>query len=514
MKVNLLILQPPGYVHSLCFLDTARYLSHYLKLHGIETQLSKNRPEAAMVNIIFGAHLGVPRGWDERYCCVWFNQEQIGAGGADLPAEYLSILANSNVIDYDPANMASYPPAAAVSPPALAWRQGGFLLREHMPLLHAPFLTPSDGGRALQDRPLDLLFFGSVNAERQALIDRIQACGVDVARFDRPLYGPERDAYIAQAKAVLNIPFYAANRFEQVRVFNALSIGTPVVSLRRPGLWVDPAYEDSVHWFDANGLERFFKTQFMSNDWFESSHHQLRRWQAHDPKDAIASLARQLRRLDEIRVQRQAAPCDAPPITHLNLRAHRHYYPDWFNVSPVSLPQADAVLNIEHEEPDGRALQIISRGGPVIIEPGTLKALLAEVESDSIDVIMRLLSHAATLLADDGVLVLDCPLGLFVEDPVALGLAQQRKLAKVRAALDEERARGHGIGTMELTQEQSIGEPAFNGVGTRQALRLQLTRRTCTPHEQSTRRGERLDFGWLKEFSSVDRLHNGLEVMA
>ena len=49
------------------------------------------------------------------------------------------------------------------------------------------------------------------------VIDRIRACGRTVTVLEAPLYGPERDQVIRQARAVLNCHFYEAARFERIR---------------------------------------------------------------------------------------------------------------------------------------------------------------------------------------------------------------------------------------------------------------------------------------------------------
>ena len=67
-----------------------------------------------------------------------------------------------------------------------------------VPLLHAPYLA-SPEALPLEERPIDLLFIGSMNDRRRAWLDRIEAFGLNVAVFDSALYGPERDQFIVQA---------------------------------------------------------------------------------------------------------------------------------------------------------------------------------------------------------------------------------------------------------------------------------------------------------------------------
>lgn len=492
MHLNLVILQPPGYIYSLCFLESARYLRHHLRAHGIEAQISKNRPRHGMVNVVFGAHLGVPKDWNQRFCCVWFNQEQIGEGGASLPPAYLQLLATANVIDYDTANVAAYPKVPRIQ------ATGASRLIEVMPLLNAPFLQPPQGSTALQDRPIDLLFFGSTNDERLHLIERIERCGVSVARFDHPMFGPERDEYIAQSKAVLNLPFYGSNRFEQVRAFNALSVGTPVVSLRRHGLAVEPAHEQSIHWFQEEDLEPYFTTEFGTPDWIERSSVLLNNWRSHDPTHAMARLASELKRLDAQHRVTLAKRLPVRPVTHLNLQGRRHYRPDWLNASP-NAGEADAVLDLSDVELPDSSLLLHSEGETWRLTPGGVHAILAEQTAAQSTRLQNLISNACILLRDGGQMVLECPLGIFGKNDTNLHVTQQLALTQVRAALDEHLAAGGGNGALTVDDADDIQETAADQNGSRHTLRVHLRKRECSPREQVLRRSARLDFGSFPE---------------
>jgi hypothetical protein len=57
-KFHLCIQQPVGYVHSLGFLDQARYFRWQLRRLGRDVTLAKNRLRHDAVNLVFGAHLG------------------------------------------------------------------------------------------------------------------------------------------------------------------------------------------------------------------------------------------------------------------------------------------------------------------------------------------------------------------------------------------------------------------------------------------------------------------------
>jgi hypothetical protein len=476
MKVNLLILQPQGYIHSLCFLDTARYLRHHLRSHGVQAHISKNRPMAGVLNIIFGAHLGMPIEWIEDFHCIIFNQEQLGAGGADLPAEYMHLLRKANTIDYDLANMAVYASGSG------SIAEGP--VRILLPLRHAPHLEPLGAGLPIQKRPIDLLFFGSLNPERIALIRRIEQSGIEVSRFDHPMYGPERDEYIAQSKAILNIPFYGANRFEQVRVFNALSIGTPVVSLRRAGLCVDPAYEDTVHWFDESHLEGCFGQYFGSSDWLRKSEFQIAKWRTHVADESTSDLVSTLKRLH---AQRSAGSPQVPhrgPI-RLNLNSGMHWRPGWINTT--ANPEVPDVSHTRTED--------------VVVPPELVDELHASHELESHASLQRLLNRALGLMKNGASMSLDCPLGVYGAESKELKTLQQQALGTIRFALD------NLIGTTEqytlqLEDVRAIQESTASGQGDRHSIRFVMRQRLLTPRELVAARCRRLDFGRFPEDKS------------
>jgi hypothetical protein len=234
--IHLAIMQPAGYVHSLGFLDQARYFRYQFRRLGATVTISKNRLREDAVNFVFGAHLGFPAEWPRRHPCIFVNLEQLGQGGAKVSPEYLSLLRRSAVVDYEAANAAVY----AIDPAEV----------QLVSFEHAPYLDLGEG-LALEDRPIDLLFFGSMNPRRQAFLDEVEAAGVQVSRFDAPVYGAERDDYIRQSKAVLNCHFYDSSRFEQARAFHCLSLGTPVISERCCGTEPPAAFESSVFLADS-----------------------------------------------------------------------------------------------------------------------------------------------------------------------------------------------------------------------------------------------------------------------
>lgn len=330
MQIHLVIVQPDHYVHSLGFLDTADYLQFWLQQQGLQVTVAKNRLRYDAVNLVFGAHLGFDPQWlDTSYRTFFFNLEQIGRGGAEVSAAYQALLRSGPVIDYHPANVAAYRDDADSVP--------------LVPFLNAPYLNPEESAVPLSERPIDLLFFGSINAERKAFIQRIEKAGLDVAVFDSPTYYQERDSYVRQAKAVINTSFYASARFEQVRAFNVLSQGTAFISFLQSGQKVDENFRDYVFWVDEKNFDLFFNDQFGKEAWCSEAQLKFDRWRHTNPRHSMTHLIQVLKE----HWQRHQESHQAANHTRRLIQAEDgSYFHDVVNISPNQFDQADLEIDL------------------------------------------------------------------------------------------------------------------------------------------------------------------------
>ena len=389
--IHLVVMQPAGYVHSLGFVDQARYVRHQLRRLGADVTLAKNRLREDAVNIVFGAHLGFPAGWTQRHTCLFVNLEQLGRGGAQVSAEYLKLLQTSAVVDYDAANVPSY----CADP-------------QDVPLVsfgHAPYLAEADP-IPLEDRPIDLLFFGSMNERRRAFIQRVEACGVQVAMFDHPIYGPERDQFIRQAKAVLNCSFYETSRFEQVRVSHCLSLGTPVISERHAASAPAAAFDEAVFWLQGGALESFFTQDFGTPAFFDAARARIAAFERLDPIDAYADLLAFAVGVHQgYRQMRSSEPWRPREI---NLGSGKDYKPGWLNLDVLDRAEPDLVLDL------GRPLELpltcpTRFGGTVQLAAGSVKRFYANNVLEHVPDLPLLMSNVLALLAEGGEFEIEVP---------------------------------------------------------------------------------------------------------
>ncbi|MGX4640572.1 methyltransferase domain-containing protein [Massilia sp. SYSU DXS3249] len=389
-EIHICIQQPAGYVHSLGFLDQARYFRYQFRRLGAQVTMSKNRLRHGAVNFVFGAHLGFDPAQRERYACIFVNLEQLGDGGAKVSADYLKLLSTSSVTDYDDQNVAAY--AAAEDVPVV-------------PLLFAPYLAPAHG-IPLHERPIDLLFIGTVNERRKAWIARIEACGITVSLFDGPLYGAERDHFIAQAKAVLNTPYYETSRFEQARASHCLSLGTPVISERTPAVRPHPAFEDSVQWITDDSLERFFTEEFSSPAFYQAAQAGVERFRQTDPVEAYAELlafAAGFRNGHEsVRPRQPWRP------TRINLGSGKDYKQGWLNIDVLARTEPDLVLDLS--APLALPLHVATPGaGPLVLAEGSIDLIHANNVLEHVPDLASLMGNCLRLLKEGGIFEIEVP---------------------------------------------------------------------------------------------------------
>ncbi len=496
MRICLVIIQPAGYIHSLGFLDSARYLRYQFTRLGIETTISKNKPRLDAINIVFGAHLGIPKVWERNFFCVYFNQEQLGLGGALVSPEYIQLLKDSHVIEYDPENLPTYSDQTGDNEH----------LRLIAPLLNAPYLFDQSTRLRLQDRPIDLLFIGGLNDSRQSLISKIESCGISVSMFDHAMYGPERDRYIRQSKAVLNIPFYQSTRFEQTRVFNALSCGTPVVSLKRKDLQVNRAYTESVSWFDESNIDFFFTRIFKSEDWYILSENQLEAWRKNDSRLTYEAIAEQLRkkfedgslsqvwRPEEAKIRFNAEP---QIIRQLHLSPERGYQVNWVNAARSrALVPADVAIDVEDLDSSGDTTLLSDSGLVYRLLHNQVSAIWMKFDSN-LKGMHEVMHFLFPFLQPNGFFQFDIALGVFEDSNSSINPASLYLEGKIRLAHEE--FLHSNLGDLSLSLDDISWHQDHACLSGKQIYfaRVRLVKQELTPRQKVLTRMIRDDFGGL-----------------
>jgi len=388
--IHLSIVQPLGYVHSLGFLDQARFFRHQFRRMGANVTLAKNRLRHDAVNFIFGAHLGFDATLRARHSCIFVNLEQLGAQGAAVSSDYLALLAQSAVVDYDASNVGAYTTH-----------------HDDVPLIsfaHAPYLTGN--GMPIEQRPIDILFFGSLNARRQRLMAEVEASGCRITVLEGALYGPERDDLLGQAKAVFNCHFYDTARFEQARAFQCLSLGTPVISERTPATSPPAQFEDAVFWVAPEQLRQFFAQRFVMPSFADEARAKLAGFRTQDVIEQYADVLAFAAGYHKVQQQRGAAAPWRP--ARLQLGSGKDYKPGWLNVDIQGSTLPDAVLDLA--QPQTWPLSLCSESaGPVELHAGSLSMVYANNVLEHVGDLPQLMSNCLTLLREGGEMHIEVP---------------------------------------------------------------------------------------------------------
>jgi len=388
--IHLCIVQPAGFVHSLGFLDQARFFRHQFRRMGADVTLAKNRLRHGAVNVVFGAHLGFDAALRARYTCMFVNLEQLGRGGARVSDDYLKLLGNSAVADYDAANVPAYTAHA-----------------EDVPLFsfaHAPYLAPSR--IPLAERPIDLLFIGSMNDRRRRMLDAVEAAGARVTLLGSPVYGPERDELIGQARAVFNCHFYASARFEQARAFQCLSLGTPVISERSSATQPPAQFEDSVFWLEPEAQAPFFAERFHTPAFADEATAKLDAFRQHDVIEQFADVLAFAAGYAGVQAARLSPGPWRPRKLHIG--SGKDYKPGWLNIDILPGAQPDALLDLAR--PQAWPLPLHSEfAGPVELNAGSLDTVYANNVLEHVSDLPCFMTNCLALLREGGQMEVEVP---------------------------------------------------------------------------------------------------------
>jgi hypothetical protein len=214
--VHLVAVEPDNYAHAAGLMDFMTGLAHAFVDLGCDAEIVRNRFSRQSMNLVFGAHLinspEVARGLPANSVIV--NLEQLRGSGFEQQPVYLDLLTRFSVWDYSPRNI--------VALKALT----GNARVVHMGIGYAAPMTRLP---PVETHCADVLFYGSLNERRRAVLRALEQAGLRV-RYLFGVYGPERDQAVAEAKMILNMHFYEGGIHELVRTSHLLANAKAVVS--------------------------------------------------------------------------------------------------------------------------------------------------------------------------------------------------------------------------------------------------------------------------------------------
>jgi hypothetical protein len=228
MKFAVSILSPPNYIHSEAFREVAETIHFALSALGHDSILTEETNISGRQHIILGSNL-LPY-YDSPIAedAILYNLEQISPDSPWLHPNLLDTFRRYRVWDYSQSNIA-------------ALHSLGITNVEHLPVGYMPQLTRIPA----VEEDIDVVFIGSMNERRWAIIETLRSHGVHV-EVGFGIYGAARDQLIARAKILLNIHFYEAKVFEAVRVSYLLANHRFVISEASSNLAEEEAFDAGV----------------------------------------------------------------------------------------------------------------------------------------------------------------------------------------------------------------------------------------------------------------------------
>jgi hypothetical protein len=215
-SVNVVEINPYG-PRPFVFTELALCLRDALRLAGFASRHLVNEVDPAEPAIVF-----VPtNGWQDFVVgldparTVLFNMEQLGSDAPWTRDGYVESLQRWVVADYNSANV------------EFLRQANGPAQRVHeMPIVPGPsalFHTEQT-----IERCVDVLFFGTLNPRREAVLERLRAAGL-VVEAVAGAFAWELTPAIQRARIVLHVHFYETRLFPVARMLQPVASAVPVV---------------------------------------------------------------------------------------------------------------------------------------------------------------------------------------------------------------------------------------------------------------------------------------------
>ncbi len=325
-SINVCLLQPPGYIHALALLEAADYIVAKAREIGYEAQLCKNRLLPSGLNIVFGAHINPKDKSTLPGNVVLFNTEQLPEQSAWTSADYRNLLQRHYVWDYSATNMAN-----------IGHDRKQLVCFHHAEALHriTPAKTPE----------YDLIFYGSINDRRKAILEELRTSHGLKLLSVFGLYGPERDALLGNARALLNLHFYDSQIFQQIRAFYALSNGIPVISENFPRSSAPDIYQNVIFTPGTEAFGSFVARLLRDRDRFATeAADKIRRFQASRDLDNFKTALEKT--IAAVLDEKSLSTVVPPAPTRMNIGSGKDYRAGYLNVDINPKSNPDVVLDL------------------------------------------------------------------------------------------------------------------------------------------------------------------------
>jgi hypothetical protein len=367
-------------VHSAAFDELIALFVAAFSALGAQVDGAANQPLVGEgINIVFGAHLVAPTVTFPANTII-VNLEQM-RGGLLVQPHYIELLRRHLVLDYSARNVE---------------RIREMTGNAHVHVFKIGTMSALTRIAPAPQQDVDVLFYGSLNERRRAILDALAARGLVVKALSG-IYGAERDAWIARSKLVLNVHFYEDKIHEIVRTSYLLANRKAVVSECDADTEIDADVRDSLA---AVPYDKLVGTcvALARND---ARRHALE--QAGFERFSLRNQARLLAPL--------LAQLSRPLPRRINLGSGKSYDPQQLNIDIDPKWQPDILGDIS--KPTGlKQIFLSPRFGLSRLEPGQFDEITARDVLEHVPDLVALMTRCLELLRVGGSMRIGVPYDL------------------------------------------------------------------------------------------------------
>jgi SAM-dependent methyltransferase len=391
-QYQITLVRPEGFLHTEAFREVAETLQFGLRSLGHSAEIRENDFPATASNIILGAHLlspqqslAVPAG------SILYNLEQLG--GPDLPKQFLDLARRAQLWDYSLNNIEKWKATDCSYTPI------------HVPLGYVPELSRIKPASTMD---IDVLFYGSLNDRRSAIIKALRDAGANVHTVFG-MYGKERDQLIARSTIVLNVHFYEQKLFEIVRVSYLLANSKAVVTECSPET-ADDGLENAV--LGCSYEQLVASCLSLLRDEMERRQLEIRAFDWFSRRKESEILTKALAQgvtLDNPHTASHTSEVKLP--AKLNLGSGKDWREDYFNVDFDPYWEPDAVLDFGKPLPLNQPIET-GRFGTIALHNNSFDEIIANDSLEHIPNLMTVMHSCLNLLKVGGLFRISVPYDL------------------------------------------------------------------------------------------------------
>lgn len=201
--------------------DCINCMKTFFEAHAYKVAVTENTFVQGAINLIFGVGTHYSKDYRayhlmaKKYKTIFINMEQLGSESTLIDKDYLELISQFKVIDYNMAN--------------LDFLRVHYGNKKSAEFPFTPYLLTTANTSAPKFPAYDFAFYGAMNTRRLYIINALIAKGMKV-KIINGQYGDELSSELAECKGLLNIHFYQKSIFEVARCLRPVANKIPILS--------------------------------------------------------------------------------------------------------------------------------------------------------------------------------------------------------------------------------------------------------------------------------------------